>query len=67
MITAPGCGGVSNATISTPNRFELRTLGCEYTRSQVEAVRRCWRFKTWFEDCQPGGRLQAPFSLKEHW
>ncbi|HEY8701591.1 MAG TPA: DUF3592 domain-containing protein [Arthrobacter sp.] len=27
IITAPGCSGVSDATISTPNSFELRTLG----------------------------------------
>lgn len=27
IITAPRCSGVSDATISTPNSFELRTLG----------------------------------------
>lgn len=27
IITAPGCAGASDATISTPNSFELRTLG----------------------------------------
>lgn len=27
IITAPGCKGVSDAAISTPNSFELRTLG----------------------------------------
>lgn len=27
IITAPGCNGVSDAAISTPNGFELRTLG----------------------------------------
>lgn len=27
IITAPGCGGVGDATISTPNSFELRTFG----------------------------------------
>jgi hypothetical protein len=27
IITTPGCGSVSDATISTPNSFELRTYG----------------------------------------
>jgi hypothetical protein len=27
IITAPGCSGISDTTITTPNSFELRTLG----------------------------------------